>query len=250
MYLDVHEEKEFVQILNMPGNHWTTVSTLGCPIGVVKVHDSLNMGLKLPTSMKRTVADLMLFSGKSITIQHMHMQHQTGCSDCGLFALATTTTICNGVDSGSLHYQQRKMRDHLKRSLELKVLTPFPAKAIPSKFPYLSSLLKGCASIVSAGNQMMVDKWSNAPPAKNGITTTAVQFQPKQSRMKTHSGIAHPVREIDFSIRVSGGLLHNPGDTYEGLHMVSSNRRAYFKHRALLYRISHNAAGWHLAELE
>ena len=78
----------------------------------------------LPTSIKRTVADLMFFSVKSIAMQHMHMQHQAGGSDCGLFALATATAICNDMDPGDLHYQQGQMRDHLKKSLELKVLTP------------------------------------------------------------------------------------------------------------------------------
>ena len=80
---DVQEEKEFVQVLNMSGNHWITISTVGCPRGV--------------------------FSGKSITIHHMHMQHQAGCSDCGLFALATATAICNGMDPGALNYLQRQM---------------------------------------------------------------------------------------------------------------------------------------------
>ena len=75
----------------------------------------------------------MFFSGKSITIQHMHMQHQAGGGDCGLFALATATAICNGMDPGALHYQQRQMRDHLKKSLELKVLLPFPAKGIAKR---------------------------------------------------------------------------------------------------------------------
>ena len=77
----------------------------------------------------------MFFSGKSITIQHMHMQHQAGGSDCVLFALATATAICNGMDPGALDYQQRQMRDHFKKRLELKVLLPFPAKGIAKRSP-------------------------------------------------------------------------------------------------------------------
>ena len=80
---DVQEGKEFVQVLNMSGNHWITISTIDCPCGVIKVYDSLHMGL--PTWIKRTIADLMFFSGKSVAVQHMHMQHQSGGSDCGLF---------------------------------------------------------------------------------------------------------------------------------------------------------------------
>ena len=63
------------------------LSTVGCPPGTIKVYDSLN--LSLTTSLKWLVADLMLHGGKKITIQHIHVQFQTGTSDCGLFAIAT-----------------------------------------------------------------------------------------------------------------------------------------------------------------
>ena len=71
------------------------------------------------------------------------------------------------------------------------VLVPFSAKAIPNN--YLSSLLTGCTSFVSADNQMIVDKCCSAPSARNGFTMIALQFQTKQSRMNTYPGTAHPV---------------------------------------------------------
>ena len=34
-------KNEFVQVLHSGGNHWLTVSTIGCKPSVVKVYDSL-----------------------------------------------------------------------------------------------------------------------------------------------------------------------------------------------------------------
>ena len=75
----VHKGKLFIQIINVSGNHWITMSTLVCLPRTTKVYDSLN--LSLTTSLKRLVADLMLRGGKKITIQHVHVQFQTGTSD-------------------------------------------------------------------------------------------------------------------------------------------------------------------------
>ena len=57
------------------------------------------MHLGLPSSLKRAVADLMMFMGKSIALQHVHMKQQAASNDCGLFALATATAISNDESS-------------------------------------------------------------------------------------------------------------------------------------------------------
>ena len=79
----------------------------------------------------------MMFMGKSITLQHVHMQQQAGSYDCGLFALATATAISNGLESGRLEFRQRMMRVHLKNALLTKLLLPFPAKEVPTRVPQL-----------------------------------------------------------------------------------------------------------------
>ncbi|KAL5517174.1 hypothetical protein EMCRGX_G002669 [Ephydatia muelleri] len=41
------------------------------------------------------------------------MQEQSGASDCGLFAIATATAICNGQDLCMLEFDQFLMQKHL-----------------------------------------------------------------------------------------------------------------------------------------
>ena len=44
----------------------------------------------------------------------MNTQIQEGGNDCGLFAIATATTLCQGEDPVDLEYQQSSMRSHLQ----------------------------------------------------------------------------------------------------------------------------------------
>ena len=48
---------EFVQVLNVSGNHWITISTIGCEASTLNEYD--NMHGNLPTSPQRLVADLV-----------------------------------------------------------------------------------------------------------------------------------------------------------------------------------------------
>ena len=54
--LDPQGEAEFVQILNIGGNHWITTFTTGCEAGSITIYDSLH--LKLSNVTKKVLADL------------------------------------------------------------------------------------------------------------------------------------------------------------------------------------------------
>ena len=131
----VHHDREFVQCLNMSHNHWITISTVGCVPGLVNVYDSLH--LRLPTSLKCTIADLLHTNEGSILVQYMHMQDQGGGSDCGLFAIATATTICNGQDPAALQFDQSHMRQHLLNAFETNILMPFPSRKVAKRKPLI-----------------------------------------------------------------------------------------------------------------
>ena len=134
---DIHSNREFVQCLNLADNHWTTVSTVGCVPGVVNVYDSLNYGLT--TSIKRTIANLVHTDKPTITIQRAPMQLQRGGSDCGLFAIASATAICNGQSPENIQFDQSQMRPHLLKCLEDKLLMPFPSTIAPRRRPRITS---------------------------------------------------------------------------------------------------------------
>lgn len=123
---DVQGSREFIQCLNMSGNHWITISSVGCDADTIKVYDSMNLGLT--STLKTTVADLIHTSSKSFSILYMNMQYQIGGNDCGLIAIASACSICNGQDPSALKFIQDAMRPHLVDAFLKKKLMPFPTK--------------------------------------------------------------------------------------------------------------------------
>ena len=89
------------------------MSTVGCLPGAINVYDSMHLGVL--TSVK-VIAD-MFSDRKFITIRQVHVQQQMGGSDCGLFAIANAAAVCNGKDPGTLVYNQKQMREHLRKCL-------------------------------------------------------------------------------------------------------------------------------------
>eukprot|EP00731_Ephydatia_muelleri_P022317 Em0014g908a len=71
---DVHKDKPFVQRLHENRNHWITVSTVGCSTGVVQVYDS-SQHLKLSTSLKCIISDMLQSSNDSIVVQYIKMNN-------------------------------------------------------------------------------------------------------------------------------------------------------------------------------
>ena len=115
---------EFVQVLNKADNHWFTISTIGCEHGVVRVYDSASPYV---TSRNREeIAVLLCANTKSITLEYMNVHRQVGGSDCGLFALAFATSLCNSDDPTRHLYTQDAMRGHLVTALETGKLEKFP----------------------------------------------------------------------------------------------------------------------------
>ena len=112
---------EFVQILNAGRSHWMTVSTIGCELGEINVHDSLH--LKLSSTNKKVVSDLMMYKGNAITVNYIDVQWQSGGADCGLFAIAFATALCFGHDPSKLLYHQQSMRHHLVNCINLGQIT-------------------------------------------------------------------------------------------------------------------------------
>jgi len=54
------------------------------------------------------------------------MQCQKGTSDCGLFSIATMTSLVFGEDPGTVNYDQSKLREHLVDCIAVGKLTLFP----------------------------------------------------------------------------------------------------------------------------
>ena len=66
-------------------------------------------------SLMTQVAAIMKCSEDCFTMRHIEVQMQHGSSDCGLFAIAFTTLLCERKDPSEYSLQQNKMRNHLER---------------------------------------------------------------------------------------------------------------------------------------
>ena len=110
-------DREFVQVIIVDQNHWFALSTYN------------SLGGRLPKHCLKLVADLMQSREKSVIVEFVDVQEQKGANDCGLFALAYITSICNGQDPATLLYDQAAMRPHLQECFEKGEIhvTPFPA---------------------------------------------------------------------------------------------------------------------------
>ena len=71
-------------------------------------------------------ASILCTQSFSIKINVCNFSKQKGTNDCGLFAIAAAVFICLGFDSGSILFQQAKMRSHLLKCFENGLFTQFP----------------------------------------------------------------------------------------------------------------------------
>ena len=125
----------------MCGNHWIAISTVGCKPSSIKIYDSLLAG-GVSRHTQKLIADLMQCKSKAITIEYVDVQEQKGSNDCGLFAIAFVTSICNGVDPVSQLYDQKQMRGHLLECIECEVMKPFPVNGTRKPGPAHSEQFK------------------------------------------------------------------------------------------------------------
>jgi len=103
---------EFIQIINT-GLHWVCISTLFCPIGVIKVYDSL-FGKPNIKAVRHACGMLLHTEGKTEKINNDKVQKQQGSKGCALFVTAFATTLCHGTDNPTTtRYDQKAMRNRL-----------------------------------------------------------------------------------------------------------------------------------------
>ena len=123
------QKEEFVQILNVNNSHWLTISSIGCPKGTINVYDSLSSN-GLSTRTMRVIAGILFVTDqRKITINHIDVQTQSNCSDCGVFSLAFATSLCQGEDPSIISYIAYQLRDHLYKCLENRKMLSFPRRS-------------------------------------------------------------------------------------------------------------------------
>ena len=74
------------------------------------------------------IATILAVKEKKISIAFPAVQIQRGGSDCGLYALAFATSLCEGENPSRISYIQHELRDHLFDCLESGVISTFPQR--------------------------------------------------------------------------------------------------------------------------
>lgn len=84
----------------------------------------------MPKSTIEQVCALLVSSEPSITLEFAPSDHQLNGNDCGLFAIAFCTALCEGKDPQGLQFNQKAMHQHLLQCLAQGHMKPFPCKGI------------------------------------------------------------------------------------------------------------------------
>ena len=116
---------EFVQVLNLSGCHWITVSNIGCKSGFVNVYDSIP-SCYVSMRTKEQIAAMLFSEDKELILEYQAVQSQRGRNDCGLFALAFATSLCAGENPVEINYIQHLLCKHLLDCITHQVISPFP----------------------------------------------------------------------------------------------------------------------------
>ena len=122
MAFQVHRG-QFVQILCVGGNHWCTVSNVGCDDGVVNVYDSMYSSVSSTTI--NVIAGLLFTSATKLVIRIMDVGKQSNGSDCGVLSIAFAYDVCSGNDPCGAKYNHKSIRQHLVQCLEECCLSQF-----------------------------------------------------------------------------------------------------------------------------
>lgn len=114
----------YIQILHCRGDHWITISTIGCKNNTVHVYDSFYTDVDHDTKV-----NIQNIFSSDVSISSPSVQRQIGTKDCGLFAIAFATHLAFTKDHTSLTkqlFQQQDFRSHLINCFVTKSIKQFP----------------------------------------------------------------------------------------------------------------------------
>lgn len=116
--------KDFIQIVNIGGNKWVTVTNIGCEENRIKVYDTLYRSMSNTDKFK--LAALHNTSLESMVIEWPSLQIHKGNSDCGVFAMAIALALCSEQDPCQQSSDQTVMRVHLASCFHCEEIATFP----------------------------------------------------------------------------------------------------------------------------
>ena len=79
---------------------------------------------------KEAIASLLGTTRKSVSLTFIDVQQQSNSYDCGLFALAYASSICDGVDPTTINYKQCNLHPHFLNCLMKDEYHSFPIEPV------------------------------------------------------------------------------------------------------------------------
>lgn len=116
------ENKKMIQIVHSRGDHWIVAATMLATDDRVLVYDSVYRTLDQPT----TNIILNLFPASTST-ELVQVNRQRGGLDCGVFAVAISTSLTFQQNPAVIKFDQPAMRAHLVACFEKGQFSPFPS---------------------------------------------------------------------------------------------------------------------------
>ena len=138
---------EFVQVLDISGNHWIMITKNGCEASTLNVYDSMHGNL--PTSAQRLAADLVQCQvPRACHHSAVHLICSGKVEELTVVFSAFATSLCSGQDPTATSYNQGQMRSHLLSVLLSKSIQPFPTRGPRRKIQQPRNWFLCTASVV------------------------------------------------------------------------------------------------------
>ena len=140
---------KFLQILLLGGNHWITISNMGCDDpGHIKIYDSIYTDFPKNSSKKvyGQIAWLLFTDATQLTLHWVDVQHQRGTTACGLYAIASAFAVCAGNQPEDYAWDQEMMWGHMTECLTTDNLTmpPFSGIRVHVRIPQTRTQQLSC----------------------------------------------------------------------------------------------------------
>ena len=112
-------KNKIVQILHTQSDHWVVISNVYCSGTELSLYDTIYNDID-----DSTMALIRSMFKEDVTVTVAQVQKQQGHVDCGVFSVATATSLLHGLSPGP--YVQALLRPHIIQCFEKKVMQPFP----------------------------------------------------------------------------------------------------------------------------
>jgi hypothetical protein len=116
------KQDKIVFVCNIDDCHWATVSNLNFPDNTWNIYDSLKYEKEYFTHIFKQ----LLPDNDFVFLNFMNVKSQNGHTDCGLFALAYATALCNQKDPCNMEFKQNELTNHYNMCVQQGHSTLFP----------------------------------------------------------------------------------------------------------------------------